>query len=100
MPDPMPVDMWASRLRDCEAAVGRVLLPMTAAHQARESMPPASAHDKILTVRFRQSGDATDCAPGARGGRLFRDRAVPEGGSGLRRDEAESGDPLRRPGIG
>ena len=29
----------------------------------------------------------------------MRDRAVPEGGSGLPGDEAEGGDPLRRPGL-
>ena len=50
--------------------------------------------------RFRHPGDAADRAPRARGGRLLRDRAVPEGGRGLHGDEAEGRDPLRRAGIG
>ena len=50
--------------------------------------------------RFRLPGDAAHRAARARGGRLSRDRAVPEGRGGLPRDEAEGRDPLRRAGLG
>ena len=50
--------------------------------------------------RFRLAGDAADRAARARGGGLFRDRAVPEGAGGVRRHAPEGGDSLGRPGLG
>ncbi len=50
--------------------------------------------------RFRLAGDAAHRAPRARGEGLLRDRAVPEGGGGLRGDAAQGRDPVRRPGLG
>ena len=57
--------------------------------------PPRQASHR----RFRLAGHAAHRAAGARGGRLFRDRAVPESRRSLQGDEAEGRDPLRRPGL-
>ncbi len=72
----------------------------TSVSPADPSPHVAAAHDKISDRRFRLSGDAADCAARPRGGRLFRNRAVQQGGGRLRRNEAEGRDPVRRPGLG
>ena len=59
---------------------------------SRNRRPPRQDADR----RFRLAGDAAHRAARARGGRLLRDRAVSERGEGLRGDQAQGGDPVRR----
>ena len=49
--------------------------------------------------RFRLAGDPAHRPARARGEGLLRDRAVPEGGSGVPRDETERRHSLRRAGV-
>ena len=56
---------------------------------------PRQAADR----RLRQPVHAADRAPRARGGRLLRNRAVPERRARLCGNEAQGGDPLRRPRL-
>src|SRR5262249_56090971 len=50
--------------------------------------------------RFRLTGYQADRAPGARGKRLLRDRAFPEGRGGAEKPAAERDHPFGRAGFG
>ena len=76
------------------------MTPTTSGHGLTTAQPAGRPARQGADRRFRLAGDPADRPPGARGGRLLRDRALPQGRGGLRGADAQGRDPVGRPGLG